>query len=225
MASPDGRSARDQHFRLGVRPKRALNCRTRGLPPAEVESGEQSGQSGEQCPVGGLERRAVGLASKDCYLVSERDDLDGEVGVATIGKPDELQDAAERPVEERECQFRMLAPPVASRQSQAQVATVAFSAPTRWTSLVPTQPGAGSFSPTVGRRYDGVFAGSNRDHPTRLAVDISLGAKLLGRRHPIHSCPRTTMSSSSRATQDETNLVTVAPHHASDILKGTRGIE
>lgn len=42
------------------------------------------------------------LASEDCYLVSGHDDLDGEVGVAMIGKPDELQDPEERLAEERE---------------------------------------------------------------------------------------------------------------------------
>jgi hypothetical protein len=44
----------------------------------------------------------VDLASKDCHLVAQHDDLDGEIRVTASNESDELEDTAERPVEERE---------------------------------------------------------------------------------------------------------------------------
>jgi hypothetical protein len=42
----------------------------------------------------------VDLASKDCHLVAQHDDLDSEVRVTATDESDQLEDAAERPVEE-----------------------------------------------------------------------------------------------------------------------------
>ena len=49
------------------------------------------------------------LAPQDCHLVSQHDDLDGKVGVVANDEADQLEDAAERPVEEREGHDPMLA--------------------------------------------------------------------------------------------------------------------
>lgn len=57
------------------------------------------------------------LASEDRHLVAQHDDLDGEIRVAATDQSDELQDAAERPVEEREGHRWMLAAPDSRRQS------------------------------------------------------------------------------------------------------------
>ena len=49
------------------------------------------------------------LAPEDRHLVAQHDDLDGEIRVTPTDQSDELGDAAERPVEEREGHCRMLA--------------------------------------------------------------------------------------------------------------------
>ena len=97
---------------------------------SETLAGEQSCQRGQDRPVGALQHRTVDLAPEDCHLVSEHDDLDGELGVASTGEPDELEDAAERPVEEREGHRRMLAESEFQRQSPAHSPWMTFSAPT-----------------------------------------------------------------------------------------------
>jgi hypothetical protein len=60
---------------------------------------EKSCQSDQDRSVGRLKRRSD-LASEDCHLVAQHHDLDGEVHVPATGEPDQLEDAAERPVEE-----------------------------------------------------------------------------------------------------------------------------
>ena len=60
---------------------------------------------GEPCkhrPVGGLEHLLMDLAWEDCHLVAEHDDFYGEVRVVAAGEPRQLEDAAERPIQERE---------------------------------------------------------------------------------------------------------------------------
>ena len=80
-------------------------------------AGEQSCEPRQHRSVRRLQRRSVDLASKDCHLVAQHDDLDGEIHVIATGEPDELEDAAERPVEEREGHFRLLAARGSGRQS------------------------------------------------------------------------------------------------------------
>jgi hypothetical protein len=62
--------------------------------------------------------------------VAKHDDLDSEVRVPATGKSDELEEAAEGPVEERESHRRMLAAQGAKRQSAAHGGWMTFSAPT-----------------------------------------------------------------------------------------------
>lgn len=78
-----------------------------------------------------LRRRSADLAPQDCHLVAQHDDPDGEVGVTAADEADELEDAAEHPVEERDDHGRMLAAPQSRRQSAGRRARMAFSAPTR----------------------------------------------------------------------------------------------
>ena len=75
------------------------------LPAASNESS----QGGEDCPVGPLQRWAVDLASQHRHLMAQDDDLDRQVRVLATGDPDQLQDATERPVQERDGHRRMLA--------------------------------------------------------------------------------------------------------------------
>lgn len=63
-------------------------------------AGEQSCESRQHRPVRRLERRSVDLASEDCHLVAQHDDLDGEIGFTSANESDELEGAAERQVEE-----------------------------------------------------------------------------------------------------------------------------
>src|SRR5579883_2120837 len=64
--------------------------------------------SGQHRSICRLERRSVDLASEDCHLAAQHDDLDGEIGVASANESDELEGAAERQVEEREGHCWML---------------------------------------------------------------------------------------------------------------------
>ena len=78
---------------------------------------EQPCEPGQHRAICRLQRGAVNLASQDCRLVTQDHDLDGEVGVTATGESDQLEDAAERSVEEREGHGRMLAAPESGRQS------------------------------------------------------------------------------------------------------------
>ena len=75
----------------------------------EPLAGEQSCESGQNGPVGRLQRRSMDLASEYRHLVAQHHDLDSEVRVSATGESDELEEAAEGPVEEREGHCRMLA--------------------------------------------------------------------------------------------------------------------
>ena len=68
----------------------------------EPLAGEQSCESRQNRPVGRLQSRSMDLASKDAHLMAQQHDLDSEVRVPAKGDCDELEEAAERPVEERE---------------------------------------------------------------------------------------------------------------------------
>ena len=83
----------------------------------ESPTGQQMCEPRHHRPVGRLQRRSVDLASEDRHLVAQHDDLDGEIRVTATDQSDELQDAAERPVEEREGHRWMLAAPDSRRQS------------------------------------------------------------------------------------------------------------
>ena len=96
----------------------------------ETLAGEQSCQPAQHRPVGGLQRRSVDLASEECHLVSEHDDLDRELRVAATGEADQLEDATERSIKEREGHRRMLAAADRQRQSAGHSSWMAFSAPT-----------------------------------------------------------------------------------------------
>ena len=95
-----------------------------------MSAGEQSCESRQHRPVRRLQRWSAHLASQDRHLVAQHDDLDGEIGVTAEDASDELEDAVERPVEEREGRGRMLAAPESSRQSAGRRPRMAFSAPT-----------------------------------------------------------------------------------------------
>lgn len=83
-------------------------------------------------PIRRLQRRSMDLASKGCHLVAQHDDLDGEIRVAATDEPNQLEDAAERPVEEGEGEghCRMLAAPESRRQNAGD---------RRWTPFRPRQ--------------------------------------------------------------------------------------
>ncbi len=98
--------------------------------PSLAKAREQSQQAGQHGPVGRLQRRTVDLASEYRDLVAQHDDLDREIGVRAAGEPDQLENANERPVQEREGHPRMLARAGTFRQSPAQGLRIAFSAPT-----------------------------------------------------------------------------------------------
>ena len=70
------------------------------------------------------------LASSDCHLVAQHDDLDGEIGVTSANESDELEGAAERQVEEREGHCWMLVALGSRRQSAGRGQWMTFSAPT-----------------------------------------------------------------------------------------------
>ena len=96
----------------------------------ETLAGEQSCESGQDRPIRRLERRSMDLAPEDRHLVAEHDDLDGEIRVTATDQSDELEEAAERPVEEREGHRRMLAAMSPGVKVLAHRPWMAFSAPT-----------------------------------------------------------------------------------------------
>jgi len=87
--------------------------------PSVAKAREQSPQAGQDGPVGRLAVPAVDLASEYRDLVEQDYDLDCEVAVLTEREPDQLEDATERPVQEREDHRQMLAASGAGRQSPA----------------------------------------------------------------------------------------------------------
>ena len=63
-------------------------------------AGEQSCQPGQHRSIRRFQRRSLDLASEDCHLVAQDHDLDREIRISAANESDELEDAAERPVEE-----------------------------------------------------------------------------------------------------------------------------
>ena len=70
-------------------------------------AGEQSCESRHHRPVCRAQRRLVDRAPPYRHLVAQHTDLDGEIGVTAEDESDQLEDVAERPVEEREGHSRM----------------------------------------------------------------------------------------------------------------------
>ncbi|MGC9221704.1 MAG: hypothetical protein ACP5H2_10205 [Solirubrobacteraceae bacterium] len=75
----------------------------------ESSVGEQSCKCRQHRPIWRFQRRSMDLSAEHRDFVSEHDELDGEVDVAAADESDQLEDAAERPVEEREGHHPMLA--------------------------------------------------------------------------------------------------------------------
>ena len=96
----------------------------------ETLAGEQPRQPRQHRSICRLQCRSVDLALEDRHLVAQHDDLDGEIRVTATDESDQLEDAAERPVEEREGHCRMLAAWESGRQSPVHSPWMAFSAPT-----------------------------------------------------------------------------------------------
>jgi len=63
---------------------------------------KQSRESCQHRPVRRLQRRSLDLAPQHCYLVAQHDDLDGQIGILVENGSGQLEDARERPIEERE---------------------------------------------------------------------------------------------------------------------------
>jgi hypothetical protein len=97
----------------------------------ETPAGEQPCQPRQDSSIGWLQRRSLDLASEDCHLVTEYDDLDREICVSATEEPEQLEDAAESPIEEREGNRWMLAASHEWGQSAVQHAWMRLSAPTR----------------------------------------------------------------------------------------------
>ena len=72
-------------------------------------AGEQPCEPYQHRPVRRLQYRPMNLAAEQRDFVSEHDDLHVEINVAPADGSDQLADAAERSVEEREGHCRMLA--------------------------------------------------------------------------------------------------------------------
>jgi len=68
----------------------------------ELRSGEQSAQSGKECSILRLQRRALHLSTEDRHLVSEHDDLDGQLRVVRPLQAEDFNGPEEGEIEERE---------------------------------------------------------------------------------------------------------------------------
>jgi hypothetical protein len=97
---------------------------------SESSAGEQPCEPRQHRSICRLQRRPVDLAPEDCHLVAQHDDLDGETRGTPTNESDELKEAAESPVYERESHRRMFAADGTKRQSPAHGCWMTFSAPT-----------------------------------------------------------------------------------------------
>jgi hypothetical protein len=70
--------------------------------PIELPSGEQSAEVGKECSVRRLQSRAVHLATENRHLVTEHDDLDGQIGDLGPLQSEDLHGPEEGEIEERE---------------------------------------------------------------------------------------------------------------------------
>jgi environmental stress-induced protein Ves len=85
----------------------------------ESPAWEQPREPGQHRSICRLERRSLDLASEDRHFVAQHHDFNGEIRFFANDETDQLKDAAERPVEEREGHVWMLTAPSTSRQSPA----------------------------------------------------------------------------------------------------------
>jgi len=70
--------------------------------PMELLSGEQSAEAGQERPIRGPQSRAAYLATGDRHLVSEHDDLDGQIGLVGPLSAEDLNRPEEGEIEEGE---------------------------------------------------------------------------------------------------------------------------
>ena len=84
---------------ISMPPKQGLGLNEEAVPTL---SGEEPAQPGEERSVGWPECGSCHLAAQDRDLVSEHDDLDGQLPSATPAKPEQLEHANEGLVEEGE---------------------------------------------------------------------------------------------------------------------------
>ncbi len=66
----------------------------------ESSAREQSCEPRQNRPIRRLQRRSLDLGSEHRHLVAQQDDLDGEVRIAVTQEPNQLEETAERSVEE-----------------------------------------------------------------------------------------------------------------------------
>jgi hypothetical protein len=62
---------------------------------ASASSRKKPGQSSEHCSIRWLQGRTRHLSAQDCELVTEHDDLDGQVLLLTTREADQLKNADE----------------------------------------------------------------------------------------------------------------------------------
>lgn len=94
-------------------------------------AGEQSCESRQHGPIRRLERWPMNLAAENCHLVTQHDHPDGEIRVSATHESDELEGAAERPIEEGQGHRRMLSALESKCQSAGRRPWMTFPAPTR----------------------------------------------------------------------------------------------
>jgi len=64
---------------------------------SEASTGEKSCESCDHGSIRLFQHWSVNLASEDCHLMAQHDDLDGEVRIVAKGETDQLKDAKEGP--------------------------------------------------------------------------------------------------------------------------------
>ena len=70
--------------------------------PTTLRSGEQAAEAGTKRPVRRAQRRSDDLSTEDRHLVSEHDDLDGQIGIVGPLPAEHLNRPEEGEVEKRE---------------------------------------------------------------------------------------------------------------------------
>ena len=102
----------------------------------ERRSGDQPGETGKECTIRGSQGRALHLSTEDHHLVSEQDDLDGQIGLVGPLQAEDLNRPEEGEVEKREGHGPFSRSLVLRRMSRLNVpdevlGTHRFLAPTR----------------------------------------------------------------------------------------------
>jgi len=94
-----------------------------------ASSRQKPAQSSEHCSIRWLQGWTVHVAAQDGDLVTEHDDLDGQVLLLTTGETDQLEHADEAKVEKGECHAPSSSPRSPQRKSRSRV-RMTFTAPT-----------------------------------------------------------------------------------------------